>query len=90
MKTNLPTSINTVEEATAYLTELYNNDESYHPESDAHDVIWGTCEKPTPAECDQLNKLSDDMYNLKEFGGEEGQFDPCRILMDLMGQIFED
>lgn len=40
MKTTLPTAINTIEEAKTFLTELNTNGEAYHPEDDAHDIIW--------------------------------------------------
>lgn len=63
LKTKLPEAINTVEEAKALLTQLFENNEAYCPEDDANDLEWGTCE-PTKEEKDQLNKLMMDMYNL--------------------------
>lgn len=87
MKTILPNAINTIDEAKQFLNELYKNKEAYHPEDDAHDVIWNSVPKeewPNPIECDQLNKLMDDIYGLK--GNEDHmnmELDPCGYLMDL-------
>ena len=50
MKTHLPTSIKTIPEARDFLTALYTNGESFHPEDDAHTIEWDLCEAPTPAE----------------------------------------
>lgn len=63
MKTTLPKKITTLEEAKAFLTNLFNNDESYDPMEDAHDINWTTC-KPTDEEKDQLNELISDIYDL--------------------------
>ena len=76
MRTQLPFSIDTVEEAREFLQELFDNDESYHPEDDAHDIIWnGTT--VDMFEKDRLNELMEDMREL------EG-FDACEFLMDLI------
>ena len=85
MKTKLPTSIQSVKEATDFLTELHHNNESYHPEDDAFDVIWSTCEV-SDSEKHHLNRLMDDIYSLPEIWTPENQggFDPCAILMDLI------
>lgn len=40
MKTDLNIEITTPEEAKNYLTELFKNDEIYHPEDSAFDVEW--------------------------------------------------
>ena len=63
MKTTLPSRITTVEEAKAFLTELFDNHESYNPIDDAHDIDWTTCE-PTEKEKDRLNDLMHDIYEL--------------------------
>ena len=63
MKTTLPSKITTVEEAKAFLTDLFNNHESYNPIDDAHDIDWTTCE-PTTEEKDILNDLMHDIYEL--------------------------
>lgn len=75
MKTILPQSINTIDQAKAFLTDLFNNNETFHPDDDAHETVWSNGERPTPAEADQLNKLMCDIDDL--------QLDPCEILMDL-------
>lgn len=79
MKTVLPKEINTVDEAKKFLFELLANGESYHPEDDAHDIIWATPagqQAPTDAEKDQLNDLMSDIYELDGF-------DPCGYLIDM-------
>lgn len=83
MKTTLPLCINTVPEAQKFLTELYNK-ESFHPEDDAFQIEWHTCETPTFAECEQLNQLMSDIYAFP--GNEDAQnmvFDPCEFLLML-------
>ena len=88
MKTVLPNEIKTVEEAKAFLTALHENGESYHPEDNAHGIAWGSIPSdqiPTKEECDKLNKLMRDIYNLP--GNEKGPnlaFDPCGFFLDLM------
>jgi len=85
MKTNLPEAITTIAEAKAFLRELHTNREIYHPEDDAHTIVsWDGMPDdeavPTPEQCDQLNKLMEDIYNLP---GNDGRhvapmvFDPC-------------
>ena len=76
MKTNLPKEIRSVEHAKAFLTELFGNDEGFHPEDDATDLIWSIPAEqiPTMDECKQLNKLMDDIYDL-------GGFDPCEYIL---------
>jgi len=75
MKTQLPSEIKTIESAKKFLSDLSNNGESFHPEDDAHDIIW-SCESPSESECDQLNKLMDDIYQLEDF-------DPCGFLLEV-------
>jgi len=69
MKTKLPSQIKTVEEAKAFLTELLKNRESYDPADDALDVNWcmPEIERPTVQECEQLNKLMDDIKSVANF-----------------------
>lgn len=88
MKTHLPQSINSIEEAKSFLAALRSNNEQFHPEDDAHEIEWLTIEDenkhPTVSECDQLNKLMQDIYNLP--GNDDAQnmaFDPCGYLIDL-------
>jgi len=84
MTTNLPASINTIEEAKAFLTELHKNGESYHPEDDANELI-GSSELWTREEGEQLNKLMEDIYNLEGNNGNHANpvFDPCEFLLEL-------
>lgn len=76
LTTVLPEQITSVEEAQKLLTELHRNDESFHPEDDANDIEWDTCD-PTPEECEKLNKLMGDIYKLPDF-------DPCEFILELM------
>lgn len=75
MKTTLPTKIETTEEAKKFLTDLHNNKEDFHPEDDAHDIIWfaGT-HIPSKKELDKLNELMEACYKV---------CDPCEILVNL-------
>lgn len=77
MKTKLPEKIETEEQAKAFLQDLINNGEIYHPEDDAFDIIWNIpdMENPTFAECIQLNNLMDQIYALD-------LFDPCEFIID--------
>lgn len=87
MKTKLPDAITSIEEAKAFLTDLYNNGESYHPEDNAHDVDWNVPHNvtvPDFAECEHLNKLMDDIYKLPGNDNIESMaFDPCEFLLHL-------
>lgn len=87
MKTTLPQAIETIEQAKAFLTDLYNNNEIYHPEDDAHDIVWETV-NPTEQEREQLNKLMEDIYNLDGNNGNhyKPKFDPCDFLLTLINQ----
>lgn len=83
MKTVLPKRITTVEEAKSLLTDLYNNNESFHCEDDANDCLEGIA---TKEEGDLLNKLMGDIYDLP---GNDGKHDnsisfcPCEFLLNL-------
>jgi hypothetical protein len=79
MKTVLPERINSIEEAKDFLTALYNNRESFHPEDDAHDILWDNDATPTPAECDNLNDLMSDIYGV----AKGTDFDPCGFILEL-------
>lgn len=74
MKTNIQKQIKTVDDAKKYLLELIKNDEYYHPEDDAHQIIWQTTEV-TKEECDILNLRMNEIYSLKDF-------DPCEFILD--------
>jgi hypothetical protein len=81
MRTKLPEAITTKEQAAEFLTDLFNNHESYHPEDDATNINWFLVadeQKPTHEECVQLNKLMDDIWELRS------EFDACGHLLNLM------
>lgn len=87
MKTKLPERISTIDEAKVFLTELYNNGESFHPEDDANDIAWEIGDEiPTHKEAEKLNELMEDIYNLP---GNDGRhcgamvFDPCEFILKL-------
>lgn len=85
MKTTLPTEIKSIEEAKSFLTDLFNNNEGFHPEDDANDVIWNLPEeeKPSKEDCDKLNELMGNIYDLE--GNEDYQnmaFDPCGFILE--------
>lgn len=78
MKTTIPSAITTQAEAEIFLTNLCINGENFHPEDDAHDIEFLNLdeeERPTVEQCDQLNKLMDDIYNLP------GDFCPCAFIL---------
>jgi len=77
MKTNLERTIKTDQEAIDFLTELYRNGECFHPEDDAHDVVWhGLKSPPTGYECELLNLLMGQIES-------NTNIDACEILIDL-------
>ena len=85
MKTKLPESITTVDEAKVLLKTLNDNGEHFHPEDSAEDCF----DMNTPEDeawCKQASKLMDDIYNLP---GNDGRhvdpmiFCPCGYLLDL-------
>lgn len=92
MKTVLPAEIKTIEQAKTFLTDLYNNGESFHPEDSAHDIVWGACETPSFEDRQQLDVLMESIYDLP---GNDGRhinlaFCPCGFLLDLDGHIIEE
>lgn len=91
MKTKLPESITTVEQAKEFLTELHRNGEQFHPEDDAHDIHWNSGIKPTEAQRDRLNKLMADIYRLpgNDMSPQNMVFDPCGFLLKLSGHVME-
>lgn len=84
MKTNLPSTIKTIDEAIAFLTELHTNGESFHPEDDATDIAWA-CEPPSDVDRVRLNQLMNDIHNLPGNDGRHHDlaFDPCEYLIYL-------
>ena len=85
MKTILPASIATIDQAKQLLTDLHNNGEAYHPEDDATGIVWTDCKSPTLQECELLNKLMKDIYDLPENKNTYPKlsFDPCVFLLSL-------
>lgn len=91
MKTALPAAIATIEEAKAFLTNLHNNGESYHPEDCAHEV--GVYQANTnnfirtfsPSEADKLNELFEQIYNLEGNNSNHKNpiFDPCEFILSI-------
>lgn len=85
MKTNIPLSINTIEEAKLFLSELHSNGETYHPEDKAADCL----ENITDEEATQLEILMNEIYILPENiestknGGYDLAFDPCEFILHL-------
>lgn len=76
MKTNLNIKIDTDKKAVVFMIELYNNNEYFHPEDDAHDIVWQSCDKPSYCECEKLNEHMSDIYSNTDI-------DPCAILLFL-------
>lgn len=76
MKTNLPTKINTIDQAKHLLDELVKNGDSYHPEDRAIFII-GPGFNATTQEREQLDNLMTDIYILP------GNFDPCSYIMSI-------
>lgn len=86
MKTTLPEAITNVDEAKSFLKALYDNNEVYHCEDNAHDIIWQlpADQEPTHAEKDQLNKLMADIYALPELENYPNpEWDPCGYVLSL-------
>lgn len=84
MKTQLPKQIKSLKAAKLFLVDLIINNEVYHPEDDAFDVEWETCQ-PTTKERKQLNLLMNHIYKLDETYSKDNPngFDPCGFIMDL-------
>ena len=94
MKTALPDSINTIQEAKKFLLDLYNNDESYHPEDRAEDIFFidekGVIDKNSKRffsdeEAEKLNELMSQIYEIDGNDGNHADpvFDPCAFLLRL-------
>ena len=80
MKTKLPSGITTLDEATKFLRDLVNNDETYHPDDPAEDIVpgkhirrdpyrdGGTCAFLfTIKESRRLNLLMNQVFSFAEF-----------------------
>lgn len=75
MKTNLEIKIDTPKDAKRFLANLHRNGESFHPEDDAHEIVWKTC-SPSFDEREKLNDLMDKVHNFN--------FCPCGYLLGLI------
>ena len=75
MKTNLSTPITNSSEAATFILSLILNGEMFHPEDDAHDIIWGDCKEPTDEEKDILNMRMEQIYSNTDM-------DPCGFCID--------
>lgn len=73
LKTILPDFVRSAEQAEAFLTSLHDSGECFHPDDDAHSVVWGQ-PGPTRKERDKLNKL---MGQCRKY------VDPCGVLLAL-------
>lgn len=80
LKTELPDSITTIEQAKKYLTDLHNNGEDYHPDGSAEDCL--DVNKPTAK---QMDKLMDQVCGL-----QNNDFDACGFLLDLQSKLMEE
>lgn len=71
--TELPDSITTIDQAKAYLTDLYNNKEDYHTDDCAIDCLNVDIQTGT-----KMNNLRDSIYDL-----QNANFDACGFLLNL-------
>lgn len=76
MKTNLNRTITTIDEAEAFLNELFEHKEYFNPDDNAHEVIFSTCPDPTREEKDKLNDLMSQVWKFHN--------DPHEFLLDLI------
>ena len=76
MKTKLPESINSIEEAKKLLEDLHTNGESYHPEDSAVYALFAN----GTASLDEAHRLDDLMDQIDKLEG----FDSCAFLLDLV------
>lgn len=79
MKTKLPKSIKTIQQAKNFLKSLCDNNEHYHCEDDAHEIVGIDADND---ERDQLNKLMQDIYELEGNSDHRHMaFDPCGFII---------
>lgn len=86
MITNLPAGIGTIEQAMTFLNDLHANDEVFHPEDDATDLVGDLF---TLDEGESLNALMLDIYALPGNDGKHDnsiEFCPCAYLLYLDGK----
>ena len=80
MKTNLNIEIKTISDANKFILELFNNNELFHFDDDAEDIIWSECE-PTAEEIKQLNNLVNQLFEIENY-------DPFDFAMDLFREAY--
>lgn len=82
MKTRIPEALTSMDDVRAYLKELHDNNEAYHPEDDAREID----NLFTREEGERLNETMNRVYEICNAHGE----DPCEILLGLGGHVYED
>lgn len=81
LKTRLPPSITTVEEACAWLRDLFANEETWHCEDNPADCFEHLSEECTS----HMGRLMAEIYNLPgNRSGRDMLFDPCAFILALM------
>ncbi len=87
MKTKLPQSINTIDEAKAFLMELYNNEEDFvDPAINA--LLLGK-DMFTIDEAESINRLMYQIYTLPENLGRVRALDPAKYWLELETALSE-
>ncbi len=78
MKTVLPESINSLEEAKEFLKALYDNGESYHPEDKAATIVGDLPDGRlfTDKEASELDAIMTQVH-------DKFSFDPCEYILSL-------
>jgi len=77
MNTIIPAVITTSEHASQFLTDLFNNGESYHPEDSAFDIEDMYGERLfSDEEAGMINEAMEQVYDVADF-------DPCELLLEL-------
>ena len=76
MKTNLNVSIKTKKDAKKFIKELHGNNEAFHPDDDAFDIVFLGC-NPTDIELRKLNVRISECHAVK-------RFDPGAYLFELL------
>ena len=76
MKTNLGIEIKTISDANKFILELFNNNELFHFDDNAEDIIWSECE-PTSEEIKQLNNLVSQLFEIENY-------DPFELVVSLI------
>lgn len=83
MKTNLDITIETKEDAKAFLIDLVNNGEEFHPEDEVFEMEWNPANEPTFEEKCKLNDL---MVAVWQFQWDDAE-DPNSIVMEALENL---